>query len=354
MPTPDLARTPAEQGFHMPAEWAPHAATWLAWPHKEASWPGKLDRIPPIFATMARSLVRGEDVNICVADAAMEAAARAVLSEDGVALDRVHFFAIPTNDSWARDHGPIFLNREDGAQAIVDWDYNAWGNKYPPYDLDDQVPRRLGARLELPVFHPGMVLEGGSIDTDGEGTLLTTEACLLNPNRNPALDRGQIEARLRAYLGVEIILWLGDGIAGDDTDGHVDDLTRFVAPGVVVTAVEDNVHDANHHPLAENLARLRNLRDARGRRLDIHTLPMPDPVECEGQRLPASYANFYIGNRAVLLPQFACPQDEIAVRVLENLFPGRPIVGVDCRDLVWGLGAFHCLTQQQPCPPPPR
>lgn len=354
MAAPDLARTPAEQGFRMPAEWAPHAATWLAWPHKEASWPGKLDRIPPIFAAMARALVPGEEVRICVADAAMEAAARAVLLQGGVALDRVRFFHVPTNDSWVRDHGPIFLNRGDGAQAIVDWDYNAWGNKYPPYDLDDQVPRILGGRLGLPVFHPGMVLEGGSIDTDGEGTLLTTEACLLNPNRNPALDREQIEARLRAWLGVETILWLGDGIAGDDTDGHVDDLARFVAPGVVVTVVEDNVHDANHRPLADNLVRLRRLRDTRGRALDIHTLPMPVPVECEGQRLPASYANFYIGNRCVLLPQFACPQDELAARALERLFPGRAIIGVDCRDLVWGLGAFHCLTQQQPCPAPPR
>src|SRR6185437_4864899 len=242
----------------------------------------------------------------------------------------------------------IFLNNDFGEQILLDWDYNAWGGKYPPFDLDDAVPSRSGALLDIPVVHPGMVLEGGSIDVDGEGTLLTTEACLLNPNRNPELSRAEIEARLRAHLGVETILWLGEGIEGDDTDGHVDDLTRFVAPGVVVTAVEPNTGDANHAPLAANLARLRGLRDARGRKLDIHTLPMPAPVVHEDQRLPASYANFYIANACVLLPQFACRQDDAAARALEALFPGREIIGLDCRDLVWGLGAFHCLTQQQP------
>lgn len=342
----DLTRPPGPQGYRMPAEWAPHAATWLAWPHKEASWPGKLERIPPIFAAMARALAPGEPVRICVADAAMEKAARAQIGPG----DGVEFFHIANNDAWIRDHGPIFLNAADGSQAIVDWGYNAWGGKYPPFDLDDTVPSRIGAALTLPVFHPGMILEGGSIDADGEGTLLTTEACLLNPNRNPQLPRSEIEARLRDYLGAETILWLGEGIVGDDTDGHVDDLTRFVAPGVVVTAVERNPRDANAAPLAANLERLRGLRDARGRRLDIHTLPMPAPVEWEGQRLPASYANFYIGNETVLLPQFACREDEDAARVLEGIFPHRRVVGLDCRDLVWGLGAFHCLTQQQPRP----
>lgn len=341
----DRTRPPGRQGFRMPAEWAPHTATWLAWPHKEASWPGKLERIPPVFAAMARALGGGERVRICVAGAAMEAAAGASL---GAGAAAVEFFRLPNNDAWIRDHGPIFVNRGDGEQAIVDWGYNAWGGKYPPFDLDDTIPARIGERLGLPVFHPGMILEGGSIDVDGEGTLVTTEACLLHPNRNPTLDRGGIEQRLRDYLGVEQILWLGEGIAGDDTDGHVDDLTRFVAPGVVVTALEPDVGDVNHEPLEANLARLRGMRDARGRKLEIFTLPMPARVEWEGQRLPASYANFYIGNQAVLLPQFACAQDEGARRALEPLFPGRAIVGVDCRDLVWGLGAFHCLTQQQP------
>ncbi|MGH9394114.1 MAG: agmatine deiminase family protein [Terriglobales bacterium] len=336
---------PGRQGFRMPAEWSPHAATWLAWPHKEASWPGKLERIAPIFAAMARELGRGEAVQINLADAAMQAAAESAL--EGTPAE---FHRIPTNDAWIRDHGPIFLNREPGEQIILDWGYNAWGGKYPPFDLDDVVPTQVGKLLGLPVVHPGMILEGGSIEVDGEGTLLTTEACLLHPNRNPGLERAAIERRLRDYLGVERILWLGEGIAGDDTDGHVDDLTRFVAPGVVVTALEPDTSDANHLPLAANLERLGSLRDAGDRRLEIHLLPMPAPVVHEGQRLPASYANFYIANGCVLLPQFACRQDAAAARVLESLFPGREIVGMDCRDLVWGLGAFHCLTQQQPMP----
>ncbi|MGH9412192.1 MAG: agmatine deiminase family protein [Terriglobales bacterium] len=342
----DLTQSPASQGFRMPAEWAPHAATWLAWPHKEASWPGKLERIPPVFSAMVRALAPGEAVRICVADAAMEAAAGALLA----GVDAMEFFHVANNDAWIRDHGPIFVNDGDGAQAIVDWGYNAWGDKYPPYDLDDTVPARIGAKLGIPVFHSDMILEGGSIDSDGEGTLLTTEACLLNRNRNPQLSRGEIESRLRDYLGVDTIVWLGEGIAGDDTDGHVDDLTRFVAPGVVVTAVEENVSDPNAAPLAANLQRLRAVRDAQQHRLEIFTLPMPAPVEWEGQRLPASYANFYIGNCVVLLPQFACAHDEVAHRVLETLFPQREIIGIDCRDLVWGLGAFHCLTQQHPSP----
>lgn len=347
----DLAIPPGRQGFRMPAEWEPHAATWLAWPHKEASWPGKLDRIPPIFAEMARHLCAAEDVHINVVDAAMEAEARERLRDAGVPMERVFLHQIPTNDSWIRDHGPIFLTRGRGdaaESAIVDWGYTAWGGKYPPYNLDDVVPRLVGAMLGVAVFHPDMVLEGGSIEVDGRGTLLTTEACLLNPNRNPQFDRAQIEAHLCGYLGVKRVLWLGDGIAGDDTDGHVDDLTRFVAPGVVVTVVEENANDENHAPLRANLERLRTMRDADGHGLDIHTLPMPDPVEYDGQRLPASYANFYIGNQVVLLPLFDCPQDAEARRVLARLFPSRAIVGMDCRDLVWGLGAFHCLTQQQP------
>ncbi|MGH9480504.1 MAG: agmatine deiminase family protein [Terriglobales bacterium] len=348
----DAARPPGRQGFRMPAEWEPHAATWLAWPHKEASWPGKLERIPPIFAEMVRRLAPAETVHINVADDAMAAAAEAALRTGGVPKawlgERIQFHLIPTDDAWARDHGPIFVTRGPGELAVVDWEYNAWGGKYPPYANDNRVPGRVAALLGLPVFRPGMVLEGGSIEVNGRGTLLTTEACLLHPNRNPQLDRAAIEARLCDYLGVGHILWLGEGIAGDDTDGHVDDLARFVSPQVVVTVVEEDRNDANHEPLRGNLERLRQMRDERGRSLEIHTLPMPAPVEHEGQRLPASYANFYIGNRVVLLPQFECAQDAEARRVMERLFPGREIAGLDCRDLVWGLGAFHCLTQQQP------
>ncbi len=349
----DPTQPPGRQGFQMPAEWAPHAATWLSWPHKEASWPGKLDRIPPIFVEMARHLTRGELVHINLRDRALaaEVAARLRAAAQGPRPnrleERVLLHHIPNDDAWIRDHGPIFLHRGD-ERVIVDFGYNAWGGKYPPYDLDDAVARRVGEMFHVPVYDGGMVLEGGSMDVDGEGTLLTTESCLLNPNRNPALSREQIELNLRDILGVKTILWLGDGIEGDDTDGHVDDLTRFVAPGVVVTAVEPDPNDPNHAPLAANLERLRGLRDHAGRPLTIHTLPMPEPVECDGQRLPASYANFYIANAVVLLPMFDCPQDAEAQRVLARLFPNRAIVGMDCRDLVWGLGAFHCLTQQEP------
>ena len=345
----DFALPPARQGFRWPAEWERHAATWLSWPHKEASWPGKLDRIPPVFVEMTRQLSRGEWVHINVLHKGMAAEVRARLARAGV-TERVTVHIVANNDAWIRDHGPIFLSREGdgGAQMILDWRYNAWGGKYPPYALDDAVPHRVGELLEVPVLEPDMVLEGGSVDGDGEGTVLTTESCLLNPNRNPALDRTAIEQRLRDWLGARTILWLGDGIVGDDTDGHVDDITRFVAPGVVVTAVEPNRSDPNHEPLAANLERLRGMRDAAGRALTIHTLPMPAPVEQEGQRLPASYANFYIGNAVVLLPVFGCPQDAEAERTLARLFPGRAVAAMDARDLVWGLGAFHCLTQQQP------
>ena len=326
----------------MPAEWAPHAATWLAWPHKEASWPGKLSLIPPIFAEMARLLAPGELVHINVRDSEMQADARKILDAAGVPRIRCLIHQIPTNDSWIRDHGPMFLNGPDGRQKIVDWGYNAWGGKYPPYDLDDVVPTKVGELLGLEVLHPGIVMEGGSIDVNGQGLLLTTEACLLNPNRNPHLNRDAIAALLREYTGATQVLWLGDGIVGDDTDGHVDDLTRFVAPDAVVTVVEDDPADANYAPLQDNLRRLRAMP------FTVHTLPMPAPVEYEGQRLPASYANFYIANEVVLLPAFADKNDEIARETLQRLFPTRRIVPIDCRDLIWGLGAFHCLTQQQP------
>jgi agmatine deiminase len=337
----------------MPAEWAPHRGTWLSWPHKEASWPGKFDAVPGIFARMVTELARHEDVHINVSGPDMEAGVRALLAREGTTPDPVRFHHNPTNDAWCRDHGPIFVQREvDGQreQAIVDWGYNAWGGKYPPYDLDDVVPTRIGRELGLPVFHPGIVMEGGSIDVNGRGTLLTTEACLLNPNRNPELTRNRIEQFLRAYLGVEHILWLGDGIAGDDTDGHVDDLTRFVDPSTVVTVVEEDRTDENYEPLQENLQRLKEMTDQDGRPLRIELLPMPRPLYHDGQRLPASYANFYIANGLVLLPGYDAERDGEAQQTLQRLFPDRRIVVMDCTDLVWGLGAFHCVTQQWPAP----
>lgn len=344
--------SPAALGYRMPAEWAPHRGTWLSWPHKEASWPGKFEPVPPIFARMVEELSRDEEVHINVADGAMEAEVRRLLARHRVEPHRVFFHHNPTNDAWCRDHGPIFVNRPgtDAPQAIIDWGYNAWGGKYPPFDLDDVVPTRIAQHFGLPVYHPGIVMEGGSLDVNGAGTLLTTEACLLNPNRNPHLSRAEIERCLRDFLGVRHILWLGDGIVGDDTDGHVDDITRFVDERTVVTVVEDDPADENHEPLQDNLARLRTMTDQDGRPLEIVTLPMPRPVEHDGQRLPASYANFYIGNGVVLVPTYDPARDGEALETLQRLFPARRVVGIDCTDLVWGLGAFHCVSQQWPMP----
>jgi agmatine deiminase len=338
----------------MPAEWEPHRGTWLSWPHKEASWPGKFSPVPTIFATMARYLADREEVHINVAGPGMEQDVRRLLADAGADNGNVFFHYHPTNDAWVRDHGPIFLQRRDSgdsSQAIVDWKFNAWGGKYPPYDLDDVVPSRIAEELGVPVFQPNIVMEGGSIDVNGLGTLLTTESCLLNRNRNPKLDRGQIENYLQAYLGVSKILWLGDGIVGDDTDGHVDDLTRFVDSGTVVTVVEENQDDENYEPLQENLERLNRMTDQAGRALRVVTLPMPRPVWHDGQRLPASYANFYIANDLVLMPLYDSERDQEALATLQSLFPAREVIGIDCTDLVWGLGAFHCVTQQWPALP---
>jgi agmatine deiminase len=335
----------------MPAEWEPHRGTWLSWPHKEASWPGKFRPIPPIFARMVALLADHEEVHINVAGPPMEEDVRRLLADAGADSGNVFFHYHPTNDAWCRDHGPIFVQRSDInglTQAVIDWGFNAWGGKYPPYDLDDIVPTRIAEELGLPVYHPGIVLEGGSIEVNGRGTLITTEACLLNPNRNPALRRSEIEEYLRAYLGVSHILWLGDGIVGDDTDGHVDDLTRFVAPSTVVTVVEDDPSDENYEPLQENLERLAGMTDQDGRPLQVVTLPMPRPLWHDGQRLPASYANFYIGNGLVLLPTYDPARDGQAQAILQNLFPTREVIGIDSTDLVYGLGAFHCVTQQWP------
>ncbi len=335
----------------MPAEWARHRGTWLSWPHKEASWPGNFAPIPGIIAEMVRQLSPGEQVHINVSGDAMEQQARFVLTDAHVPTSNVFFHHNPTDDAWCRDHGPIFVQREhEGGheELILDWGYNAWGNKYPPFDHDDVIPTRIGAHFDIPVEHPGMILEGGSIDVNGRGTLLTTEACLLNVNRNPGLTKEEIEANLRDYLGVTNILWLGEGIVGDDTDGHIDDITRFVDERTVVTTVEQDAGDDNYLPLQDNLARLREMADQDGEPLRIVELPMPPALYFEDQRLPASYANFYIANDVVLLPGYDAKRDQMAEAVLQPLFPTRRVVTIDCRKLVWGLGAFHCLTQQWP------
>jgi agmatine deiminase len=355
---PFSPNSPAALGFRMPAEWAPHRGTWLSWPHRESSWPGKFAPVPGVFGEIVRQLVPYEEVHINVTGPDMEAAVRALLAPAGLEAagpggrPRVFFHLHPTNDAWCRDHGPIFVQRETASgrreEAIVDWGYNAWGGKYPPFDLDDVIPTKVGAKFGIRVFHPGIVMEGGSLDVNGRGTLLTTESCLLNPNRNPDLRREQIEQCLRDFLGVSHILWLGDGIAGDDTDGHVDDLTRFVDEATVVTAVEDDPRDPNYAPLRDNLERLRGMRDQAGRPLRIVTLPMPPAMHHEGQRLPASYANFYIANGVVLLPAYDPATDAVARDTLQRCFPARKVVPVDGRDLVWGLGSLHCVTQQWP------
>ena len=341
------SKTPAALGYRMPAEWEPHAATWLSWPQREGiSFPESFDRVLPALRAMVEAIIESEQVCINVCNGAHEAEARAVLN--GLSMERVTFHRIQTNEPWCRDHGPIFLARDvDPKLAIVDWDYNAWGNKYPPFDLDEVVPARVAQILDLPVFYPHMILEGGSIDVNGAGALLTTESCLMNKNRNPNLSRDEIEQCLRDYFGVQEILWLGEGIEGDDTDGHIDDLARFVSENTVVTVVEENREDNNYEPLQENLARLRAMKTGDDK-IDVITLPMPKKIMREGQRLPASYANFYIANTCVLVPTFADPADEIALSILQKLFPDRRVIGIDCRELIWGLGTFHCLTQQQP------
>jgi agmatine deiminase len=331
----------------MPAEWEPHTATWLSWPRREGiSFPESFDRVMPALRAMVEALVESEQVCINVFNGAHEVEARSVLC--GLPMERITFYRIPTNEPWCRDHGPIFLRRDrDPKLAVVDWDYNAWGNKYPPFDLDEVVPTRVAEILGVPVFYPRMILEGGSIEVNRAGALLTTESCLLNKNRNPNLSRDEIERRLRDYLGVRDILWLGDGIAGDDTDGHIDDLARFVSERTVVTIVEEDRDDENCVPLQENLARLREMRIGETN-IEVVTLPMPKKMVREGLRLPASYANFYIANTCVLVPTFADSADETALSVLRECFPNRRVIGIDCRELIWGLGTFHCLTQQQP------
>jgi agmatine deiminase len=337
-------------GYRMPAEWEPHEATWLSWPRPEGiSFPESYERVMPAFARMVDALADSEPVCVNVWDGVHEAEVRRQLQRHGARDGHVRFYRHPAYEPWCRDHGPIFLKRDAAPERVIlDWGYNAWGGKYPPCDLDDAVPVRVGEALGIPVYGREMVLEGGSIEVNGSGTLLTTTSCLLNPNRNPGLTRGQIEENLRRSLGVSNILWLGDGIEGDDTDGHIDDLTRFVNRTTVVTVVEENEEDPNCEPLRENLALLGGMRLEDGAPLEVRRLPMPGRIDREGLRLPASYANFYIGNRVVLLPVFADARDREAEAVLGAAFPGRRVVPIDCRELIWGLGAFHCLTQQQP------
>jgi agmatine deiminase len=338
----------------MPAEWEPHAATWIGWPHNKSDWPGKFAAIPWAYGEIVRKIAPGEIVRILVNSAAHESQARRVLTKCGVDLGHVAFFRFPTNRGWTRDFGPIFV-RNAAEVAIARFHFNAWA-KYPDWKRDDKIPGLVAKRFKLRQVEPKVrgrpvILEGGSIDVNGRGTLLTTEECLLDPAvqvRNPGLSRTDLEGVLRDALGATNVLWLGKGIAGDDTHGHVDDLCRFVGPRTVALCREDNARDANYRPLAENRERLQGMRLEDGSSVEVVDLPMPAPLVCDGLRLPASYANFYVANAAVIVPTFNDPQDRVALGILSECFSGRPVVGLHAGDLVWGLGTLHCLTQQQP------
>jgi len=327
-----------------------HEATWLSWPHKEASWPGKIDAIYPNYSLFVKYLAQSEKVRINVVDAAMQESATAHLVKAGVNMDQVSFYLHPTNDAWCRDHGPAFLINPAAEQkkVIVDWNYNAWGNKYPPYDLDDVIPTLIGKHFDIPVYHPGIIMEGGSVEFNGTGTILTSTSCLLNPNRNPHLNRDQIENYLFDYYGANQVLWVEEGIVGDDTDGHIDDTIRFVNEDTVLTVVESNTQDENYSILQDNLAQLKKMRLLNGKQLNIVELPMPEAVIYEDQRLPASYANFYISNKYVIVPTFRSAMDDKALSIISEAYKNREVVGIDSTDIIWGLGSFHCLSQQEP------
>jgi len=342
--------TPASLGYRMPAEWEPHAATWLSWPHDPVTFPGRVEAAEDCYRQMIRALAPHERVNLLVKDDdAHERVARWLVAEG---IKNVVLWDVPPADVWFRDYGPIFVKRETGGGraevAMTKWRFNAWGDKYETLLPDNEIPHRLQPHLGLPMFEAGIVMEGGSLEVNGAGTLLTTEQCLLNRNRNPSLSKAQIEQKLKDFLGVTNVLWLKEGIEGDDTDGHIDDIARFVNPTTVVIAQEEDEDDENFRPLRENLKLLRAMKDQAGRPLDVVELPMPGFVGDEEGRLPASYANFYVGNRVVLLPVFGAVHDARATAVLQKLFPSRAVVPIDASDLVFGMGTFHCVTQQQP------
>jgi agmatine deiminase len=343
------SRKPAELGYRFPAEWEKHDSTWLSYPHNQKSWPGKILTIFPSYNQFIKEISSGELVNINVLDNSMYKQVTTDLTMAGANMDHIMLHLLPTNDAWCRDHGPAFIVNPgaEHPKAIVDWDYNGWGGKYPA-ELDTTIPARIGQLLNLPVFHPGIVMEGGSVDFNGKGTLITTTSCLLNENRNPMLSQHQIEKYLMDYYGVKQVLWLGEGIEGDDTDGHIDDLTRFINEDTVITVVEHNKSDANFKPLKKNLKMLSGMRLINGKQLNIVELPMPRPVYYEGQRLPVSYANFYIANAGVMVPTYRCSQDEKAISILQACFPDRPVIGIDSVEIIWGLGSWHCLSQQEP------
>ncbi len=344
-------KTPAALGYRMPAEWERHAATWLAWPHNRETWPEHLSQVQAIYVQLMAALQEQEKVHLLVNDAATANQVQQILAAHNVPQQNLTMHQYPTVDAWLRDSGPIFVRADastDQPLALVDWRFTAWGGKYPEMLADDALPQHLASLLQLPRYQPGIALEGGTIDVNGRGSGLTTEQCLLHPNRNPHLSRADIERYLYDYLGVRHTIWLGQGIAGDDTDGHVDDIARFVDPSTVVCALTDDPRDENYAVLQDNYRRLQAATDQDGRPLRIIPVPMPGPVGSAAEPLPASYANFYIGNGVVLVPTYDHPHDQMALRALQDVFPARRVIGIACEPLVWGLGAIHCMTQQQP------
>ncbi len=355
---------PKKDGYYFPAEWEQHEATWLSWPHNTDTWPGKFKHIFQAYCEFIRVLSLSENVRINVGSVELAKSAFTRIAQYGAELDNIYFYLNPTNDAWCRDHGPSFLVNENPSleKIIVDWGYNAWGGKYPPFDLDNEIPQKVATQLGLQIADPGIIMEGGSVEFNGAGALMTSESCLLNPNRNPDLSKKEIEQKLCDFYGVDEILWIKDGIAGDDTDGHIDDTVRFVDETTVITMVEENREDENHEPLHYNLELLKQMKIGGSTSsptglangtinksvLTIVDIQMPEPLFHNGQRLPASYANFYISNEHVIVPIFNSKHDDHALGKIQECFPTRKVMGIDSTHLVWGLGSFHCLSQQEP------
>ena len=337
-------------GYRFPGEFEAHEATWLSWPHNPNTWPGLLNQIIPVYAEFAAGLTHEEQVHINVNHTEMANAVRTMIQQKGGDVGRLALHQFPTNDAWCRDHGPCFLTRNGDIDSLLllDWEYNAWGQKYPPFELDNAIPAKVANFLAIPRVQPGIVMEGGAIETNGQGILMTTEGCLLNPNRNPHLNKAEIEGYLKRFYGAKQVWWLGDGIVGDDTDGHIDDMTRFVSAHMIVSALEEDSKDENYKALQENWERLHSFYFDDGSKPELIALPMPSLVVHKGQRLPASYANFYISNDSVWVPIFDDPSDQQALGILQECFTNKIVRGLNARELIWGLGAFHCLSQQQP------
>lgn len=346
-----MTPTPKQKGFFFPAEWHPHRATWLSFPQSSDSWDygERLERIYPSYMAFIQAIAESEKVCINAKDEQQKALIIRLLEQYNIDQQQIEIPVHATNDSWCRDHGPAFLINPDSRQRmIVEWGYNAWGGKYPPYDDDDRIPIKIAEYLGLPYVVPGIIMEGGSVEFNGKGTVMTSKSCLLNPNRNPHLNQSQIEEYLHNYYGVDQVLWVTEGIVGDDTDGHIDDTTRFVNEDTVLTVIEHDKTDDNYKPLKQNLTDLSGMRLLNGKQLNIIELPMPDAVYDSGIRLPASYANFLITNGAVIVPTYRCTKDEVALDIIQGCFPGRKITGIDATEIIWGLGSFHCLSQQEP------